>query len=314
MTPPVLPATEPSSDVSRVALAMACLVAGAVAMGISPLFVRFADVGPLTSAFWRVMLALPALWIWAQLEARGRDVAPAPRWSRATVLAGLFFAGDLVFWHLAIMHTTVANATFLATMSPVWVILASGLVIREAVPREAVWGLLLCLIGAALLIGFSYSFAPGRLDGDLSGIITSMFFGAYVLAMRVARRSAPPGLLMFRSGLVTAAVLLVVALVAENTMLPSSWAGLASLLALALLSHSAGQGLLSFALGHLTAAFSSLVLFLEALTAAIAGWLVLSEALSPAQAVGGAAILAGLWVARPRRSRPRVGRSGFPRS
>jgi len=303
LTPPVLPATEPSSDVSRVAVSMLCLVAGAVALGVSPLFVRFADVGPLTSAFWRVMLALPALWLWTRIETDGRRDGHAPPWTRATVLAGLFFAGDLIFWHLAIMHTTVANATFLATMAPVWVILASGLVIREAVPREAVSGLLLCLLGAALLIGFSYSYAPERLDGDGFGVITSMFFGAYVLAMRVARRSAPPGLLMFRSGLVTAAVLFVVAVVMEDKTLPSSWAGLASLLALALLAHSAGQGLLSFALGHLTAAFSSLVMFLEALTAAIAGWLVLSEALSAAQAFGGAAIVAGLWVARPRRAR-----------
>ena len=36
----------------------------------------------------------------------------------ATVLAGLCFAGDLFFWHLSVMHTTVANATFFATTAP----------------------------------------------------------------------------------------------------------------------------------------------------------------------------------------------------
>lgn len=304
MSIPVRPAPEVPAEASRVAVAMLCLVTGAMAMGISPLFVRFADVGPLASAFWRVALALPALWLWARLEARGRAAGPAPRWSRAVVLSGLFFAGDLVFWHLAIVHTTVANATFLATMAPVWVILASGVVIREPVGREAVFGLGLCILGAALLIGLSYSFAPGRLDGDLYGVVTSMFFGAYFLAMRVARRTVPPGLLMFRGGLVTAAVLLMVALVTEDRMLPAGWPGIATLLALALVSHAGGQGLLSYALGHLTAAFSSLVIFLEALTAAVAGWAVLGEVVSPAQAIGGAAILAGIWVARPRRRRP----------
>ena len=42
----------------------AALVAGAVAMGASPIFVRLADVGPFSSAFWRVTLALPLLYAW----------------------------------------------------------------------------------------------------------------------------------------------------------------------------------------------------------------------------------------------------------
>ena len=47
---------------SRGAAAFAALVVGAMAMGVSPIFVRLADVGPFASAFWRVTLALPALW------------------------------------------------------------------------------------------------------------------------------------------------------------------------------------------------------------------------------------------------------------
>lgn len=288
----------------RVALALTCLVAGAVAMGISPVFVRFADVGPFTSALWRVALALPALWLWARIEARGRPAdAPPQRWSWPIVLTGLFFAGDLLFWHIAIVNTTVANATFLATMAPVWVILASGLVIREPVGRETIAGLVLCLAGASLLIGMSYSLEPDHLDGDIYGVVTSLFFGAYFLAVRVARRVVSPGFLMFRGGLVTAAVLLVAALSLEDQMLAATLSGAAALLALALVSHAGGQGLLSFSLGHLTAAFSSLVIFLEALAAALAGWLVLGEPLSLHQAAGGAAILAGIWMARPRAAR-----------
>ncbi|MDX7953779.1 EamA/RhaT family transporter, partial [Lichenihabitans sp. Uapishka_5] len=41
--------------------AVAALVVGAVAMGLSPIAVRLADVGPFASAFWRVALALPVL-------------------------------------------------------------------------------------------------------------------------------------------------------------------------------------------------------------------------------------------------------------
>ena len=72
------------------------------------------------------------------------------------------------------------------------------------------------------------------------------------------------------------------------------------LLVLALVRHAAGQGLLSVALGRLPVAFSSLVIFLEALAAAGLAWAILGEALTPPQLIGGALILAGIWIARPR--------------
>ena len=75
-----------------------------------------------------------------------------------------------------------------------------------------------------------------------------------------------------------------------------------ALLAMAWVSHVGGQGLLALALGHLSAAFSSLVIFLEALAAAFFGWVFFDEALGMPQYIGGAAILLGIWIARPRDS------------
>ena len=66
------------------------------------------------------------------------------------------------------------------------------------------------------------------------------------------------------------------------------------------LSHAGGQGLLSLALGSLSAAFSSLVIFIEALAGALFGWLFFGEELTPTQIAGALAILAGIWVARPK--------------
>src|SRR2546430_17234086 len=95
----------------RFTVAFAALVFGAVSMGASVLFERWADVGPYASAFWRVLLALPFLYVWMRLENRG---LAWPRLDRAGVLAGLLFTGDLFFSHLAILRTSVADATIRA--------------------------------------------------------------------------------------------------------------------------------------------------------------------------------------------------------
>src|ERR1043165_6805589 len=286
-----------TDDRQRVTLAFAALVAGAVAMGASVLFVRWADVGPYASAFWRVLLALPFLFAWMRIENRS---AAWPRLEGAVLLAGLFFTGDLFFWHLAILGTTVANATFLATTAPIWVALGAGMVLSEAVGGRALIGLALCIAGGVVLLGESYGFAPHRLMGDLFGLGTAFFFGAYVLAVRAARARHGAAEVMFVSTAVSAVCLFAIAFALEPRILPQSANGIGALLALALISQVGGQGLVAVALGTLPATFSALVIFLEAMAAASFGWLLLNEPLGIVQALGGVLILFGIYVARPR--------------
>lgn len=286
------------------AIAFAALVIGAFAMGASPIFVRLADVGPFASAFWRCALALPFLAIWALSEPKETRAMFSA--DRAVLLSGLFFAGDLFFWHLSILATTVANATFIATMAPVWVAFGAWVVFREKISQANFMGLALCLIGGAALIGQSYSFAPERLLGDGYALVTSVFFGLYMLAVSNARTRLKigAGSLAFMSAAVTCAVLFVVAMLLETNFMPRSLNGWLTLLSLAIVSQVLGQGLLAVALGKLPATFSSLVIFLEAVGAAALGWLVLNEALGAVQLFGGALILFGIWIARPRTAAP----------
>ena len=282
--------------------AFAALCGGAAAMGVSPIFVRFAaaDVGPFASAFWRVLLALPVLYAWMRYEEARAPVPSRRGLSRATVLAGLAFAGDLFFWHLSILNTTVANATFFACTAPIFVILIAWLVQRRSIGGATIAGLALCMGGGAALIGQSLDIAPARLLGDVYGIATAFFFGVYFLAVERAREGKGAGRVSFELTVVTAAALFVVAFALEPRVLPQTWSGVAVLFAMAWISHAGGQGLLSVALGRLPAVFSSLVIFLEAIVGAGMGWLVLNEALTPIQFAGGALILIGIWVARPR--------------
>ena len=153
-------------------------------MGISPIFVRLADVGPFTSAFWRVALR-------CRCSMRG-CVSPTARtvgirFSKATILAGLAFAGDLFFWHLSIVHTSVANATFFATTAPIWVVLFGWLLFRQRVKPGVLAGPCLCLIGGSALLAQSFELRPAGALGDAFGIATGVFFGLYFLAVQAAR-------------------------------------------------------------------------------------------------------------------------------
>ncbi|MFC2250549.1 DMT family transporter [Labrys portucalensis] len=285
--------------------AFAALIAGAMAMGISPILVRLTDVGPFASAFYRVLLALPVLYAWMRIEESKADTPDTgPAFSLPVIATGVFFAADLFFWHLAITNTTVANATFFATMAPLWVVILGWLVYRRRASRAAMIGLGLCLLGGLALVVQSLGFAPDHLIGDGFAGVTGLFFGAYFLAVEKARLRHRAARLTFYMSVVTVVILAVAALWATQSLgqrfLPAGATGWLVLIALAWVSHAGGQGLLSVALGSLPVVFSSLVIFLEAVAAAALGWLVLDEPVSLLQALGGLVIIAGIWVSRPR--------------
>lgn len=122
--------------------------------------------------------------------------------------------------NLSILHTSVANATFFATTAPIWVVLFGWLLFRQTVTGGVVAGLLLCLIGGAALLAQSLELRPGGALGDAFGIATGVFYGFYILAVQAARKTASAARLTFEAALITAAILFVVAFIAERSMLP----------------------------------------------------------------------------------------------
>jgi drug/metabolite transporter (DMT)-like permease len=179
-------------------------------------------------------------------------------------------------------------------------VLIVWLVLRQQVSRGTFMGLALCLVGGAALIGQSLQTDPARIEGDLYGVATAFFFGLYFLAASRARKTAGAARVTFEAGLITSAILLVIALLFDTRVIPQMAQGIAALLAMSYVSHAGGQGLLAVALGRLPAVFSSLVIFLEAIAAAVFGWAILGEELTLIQSLGGALILFGIWTARPK--------------
>jgi drug/metabolite transporter (DMT)-like permease len=282
-------------------LALPFLLAGAFAIGFAPIFVRLSELGPTATAFHRLLLALPALWLWNALAARGGNGAnrPASRSDYAGLaVAGLFFAGDLACWHWSIAFTSVANATLLANFAPVFVALAGFVFFRERFSRMFIFGMAAALAGACVLMGRSVTLSPTNLLGDALGLVTAVFYAGYIVSVGRLRARFSTATIMAWSGLVTCAVLFPVTLWSGEDFVPMTLYGWAVLLGLALVSHAGGQSLIAYALAHLPAAFSSVSLLLQPAVAAVLAWVILGEALGPYQGVGAMMILAGIIMAR----------------
>jgi drug/metabolite transporter (DMT)-like permease len=275
------------------------LILGGAAIGGSPIFVRLSEVGPLATAFWRVALALVPLVI-VSLAKRPRPVLrPAnPADCLMLMLPGLFLAIDLITWHLSLYMTSVADATLLANLAPIFVAAIGWLFLRAKISRIFLFGLATAMIGIVTLKGGLSGLAHGDLSGDGVATVAALFYAFYILSIGRLRSRFDTLQIMVWSTAAAAVCLLPVAYFIEGTMLPPSLFGWLMVIGLAFISHAGGQVAITYALAYLPPAFSSLTLLLQPVVAAILAWIVLGEAIGSAQAAGGAIVLAGILIAR----------------
>jgi drug/metabolite transporter (DMT)-like permease len=280
-------------------LALIALFAGAAGIAFGPIFVRLSEVGPVATAFWRTALAVPVLALWLALEQRGRRRrSPSPRQRLMLCLTGVFFACDLSLWHWSIKLTSVANSTLLANLAPIFVTLGAWLLYGQRVRTAFVLGMAVALAGAVVLMGQSLSIGTSHILGDGLGVITAMFYGAYIIAVSRLAVGLSTATIVTWSAAATSLALLPVVVASGESLWPQTAYGWSMLLGLAILSHAGGQSLIAYALAHLPASFSSVGLLAQPVGAAVLAWLILAEPLGWLQALGGAIVLAGIVLAR----------------
>ncbi|WP_064709941.1 DMT family transporter [Rhizobium bangladeshense] len=283
-------------------LALAALVIGGAAIGGSPIFVRLSEAGPMATAFWRVALALIPIFIVSLMK---KDAGPKPRnlsdYGLLT-LPGLMLALDLAAWHLSLTMTSVANATLLANLAPVFVTLIAVLFFKARTGSVFLLGLVLALAGVVILKGGPAGLGNGDLRGDGAAMIAAFFYACYILAIGRLRSRFDTIRIMLWSTASAAVCIFPIAFFFEDQMLPASLYGWSILFGLAFVSHAGGQVAITYALAYLPPAFSSLTLLLQPVVAAILAWALLDEAIGTMQALGAAVVLAGIMVARTSRS------------
>jgi drug/metabolite transporter (DMT)-like permease len=283
-------------------LAYLALAAGILCIGTSAIFVKFAAVPGTVSAFYRLLIA--SLLVFPFWLSRSRRL-PALPYLRLVVFGGLLFAFDLVLWNSGILLTSAAAATLLANNAPVWVGLGALLLFRERLSGRFWIGLAVSLGGMALIVGGN---AWGELRpnlGDLLSIAASFLYAAYLLTTQKARPHVDT-LTFTTLTMVTGVLVLLPVNLATGQALTGfsmqTWLGLAGL---GLVSQLAGWLAINYALGHLRAAPVSVSLLAQPVVTAILGILLLGEMLTFSQSLGGALVLAGIYLVNQRTGRGR---------
>jgi len=291
----------PSSIEAPSWLPLAALVCGGIALGLGGLFVRLADTGPVSTAFWRLLLALPFMMLLARLN----DPSPAdiPRRSLAIVaLGGIAFAIDLSLWHVGVGMTRLANATLFGNGASL-VLMVWGFVVARTFPARLEWvAMLLAIGGAAILMGRSLEVSATTLLGDLFSLGAGLVYACYLLMLRSARQQVGPWTMLVLVSVAACPFLLLVAVGLGESVWPRDWT---PLVCLAFVSQILGQGLLVFAMRHFSAMVLGMALLIQPAVAALSGVWFLGERLALADLVGILLVASALAMAAGRQVGPR---------
>lgn len=295
------PTTKTSPARSHVATALIAALVANTALATGPLFVRMADVGPVSAAFWRLIIATPILFVAAGAMGERPLALARGRWWILGI-AGVVFALDLASWHIGIVRTTLANSTLFGNSASL-IFPIYGFVVARAWPsRMQGAALLLAAIGGALLLGRSAELSSRHLAGDLFCLAAGLFYAVYFALMARVRVSLGPVPALALSSLATIPPLLVIALAMGEQVVPHLWW---PLLALAIVSQLIGQGCMIYALGHLSPLVIGIALLVQPAVGAALGWVIFDERLATADLFGAALVAAALVLVRQGAVRPK---------
>lgn len=267
---------------------------GILSLSFSAMFVRWADApGPMTAfyrLFFSIFLLLPLF-----LPRTRTNQAMRSRQVIFPLLAGVFTACDLALWTTSLSYTTASNATLLGNTSPLWVALGTWLILKQKL-SPAFWrGLLIALLGAALIMGTDFILHPRFGIGDAMAIFTGFFYGGYFLFTERSRATFDPVSHIWFVGIGASFALFIINLVLGNPFTGYDSNTWLVFLATAVVSQLIGYMALAYALGHLPASVVSPTMILQPVVTTLLAIPLLGEIPTIWQGIGGAMALVGIY-------------------
>jgi drug/metabolite transporter (DMT)-like permease len=220
-------------------------------------------------------------------------------------LAGLAFIGvalHMTIQAVAMTLTTASNTGWMIALSPVFIAVLSWRFLGEHFGRVKVAGLVLALIGGLLVVvsdvgGLDFLALPGTW-GDLLAFSGAFTWATYSALSKPIQGTRPPGVLMAHINglafLMTLPLFIIRQGWTQFALLDGiGWAALGFVVVfVSALAHLFWYD----ALSKLEASQVGAFLYVEPLVTVVLSALILSEPIRPLSLVGGAAILAGVWL------------------
>lgn len=258
--------------------------------------VKLTDMSPINLGFYRIALALPVFWIMANMR---RNIFKIPlKDIYLMMIAGIFFAFDLIFFNLALRNTSVANVNLFASLSCFIIIPIGVFFFKESFKKSLILGGIVALFGIIMLVGGKGSLSVATPFGDFMAFLSVLCYSCFLGVVYSLRRKYGTLEIMFFACIGSCIVLLSLALMFEGFESPKDMKDFLIVALIALCGQVLGQGSLNYILGKVNTQTASLLLLFAPIISALMGFFILGEKLGIFEICGICIILFGVYLAK----------------
>lgn len=289
----------PSAALAQPVRGAGLMLGGGMLLGTVGLFVDKSGQPPLADVFYRCLVGFAALLAYAAAAGRLDELRLDRAALRVALSSGTLMVINWTLFFAALQRTSIAVATLVFHVQPLWVMAWGMLVLGEPRSARRVLAALLALVGLGLAVGPSILARPG--DGYLLGIgfalLASLCYSAVTLIARAQRRMSGFALASWQCG-IGACVLAWWPSVHGVPHEPAAWLWMAGL---GLLPTASAYVLLYSGMRVLQAGQIAVLQFVYPITAILVDRIAFGHRLDALQWLGVAAMGAALWsIGRPR--------------
>jgi drug/metabolite transporter (DMT)-like permease len=278
--------------------AAASVALGAIAVSTSAIFIDLANTSPLTSSFWRCLLAAPLVAVLARWERlRPEDRTSPRRRLFAAVLCGALFAGDMVWWAQAIDEVGAGLSTVLVNAQVVIVPLLAWVLEHEPPNRRYFLALPALLVGVVLAGGLADGGGAGSQAalGTIHASLAAISYSGFLFLLRRLGSGSP--VRSYRDALLTAAAVTAgVAALGRELPLDPGWHAFGWLALVALLGQAPGWLLVAVGSPRLAPSYAATLLLLTPLGALVLSGIFLDQVPTALQGIGCVLVLVGVLI------------------
>ena len=206
------------------------------------------------------------------------------------LVGGLGLAVAFTGYVWGVMHSTVANALFLISASPLVAAFLGWMVLRERVARSMWFAMFGVIVGVTIMIG--EGLAEADLLGDLAALASAVGFAVFSVAIRRGRDTDMSPTILIGAAITTAFSAVMAAAGGTGLAAPMMDVGLAA--AYGVLVIGAGIFMLTIGARNVPAAELLVLSLTEVVFASIWVWLAFGEVPSILTLVGGLIILGSI--------------------
>ena len=265
-----------------------------LAVSTSPIIARYLDNVPAVAiSFWR--MGFGALILWGISLIKKQEPLKDVNLKR-TLIAGILLGIHFALFFGSIKLTTIANATFLGTLAPLFTLVIEKIILKRRHSATVPWGLALALCGSCVILASDFNFTSDKTIGNLLAVLCSAFLGAaFIISENVRKKEGT--IIYSRTLFLSATVTLgVIAFLSHSPLLGYNRIEYGWLLLLGVIPTIFGHGSMYYTLKYVSPTIVASTPLGEPILASIIAWYLFLEPVGILTIIGGGITLSGLFL------------------